>query len=358
MDGERVVLTVAGDGQPADVSRGPAPVGGIPSPANDPKVETVFQFNAGQNSAAPDQLVASFRNFGGPGAVLKIENGFSHPVIYDAFIIAKRGQDLAIAPTSICPVAAGKIGVESWDGSVRGIIIAKVREPPGDEMRCSGQSGLSGASTSVEPNVCMGGAPDAPVQVQLRVDPATGKALGAQVEWRLRDAAGGQWAPTLTLYFPMQGEQVGGLPVSAVVGALAPDDPAPSAKAASIVLIADGVEAVRRPWRMYAQRRSQDADVPAGAKPVAFFGAIPFPLRAQNGDADPQMAALFAAIGEGKVRQLEVKVEGDDGTIIGQAKYALSPSPVRDQALVSAALRDAEAKAAAPGHCARPKDSR
>jgi hypothetical protein len=139
-----------------------------------------------------------------------------------------------------------------------------------------------------------------------------------------------------------------------VVFAIASDDPPPTAKTASIVLLADGVEAVRRPWRLYAERRAHMGDVPAGAKPVAFYGAIPFVLRAQDGSVDPQLAALFAAIGDGKVKQIEVKVEGDDGSIIGRAVYSLSPVSVRDPSLVAAALRDAIAKSAEPGHCARP----
>ena len=350
-DGERVVLAVGGEGRPTVVSRGAADA--LPAPANDTHVETVFQARVPANTAPLDELVASFRSFGARGAALRVENGFAHPIIYDADIITRRGENLVISRTSICPVGPKAVGLESWSGPVTGVIVSNPREPGGDDLHCSGDSGLV-AAPSITPNVCIGGDRDAPLQVRLYVDPATGERLNAEAAWTLRDPAGGEFAPSLLLVFPMQKALVADRPTLSVVLALVSETTPPAAKTVSIVLVADGREAARRPWQLYAQERAKPSSPPAGAKPTAFFGSVPFPLRAQDGSPDPQLASLYAAIGDGRVKQLEVRIEGDDGTLIAHATFSLSSPAVRNGDMLAAALHDAEARSVAPGHCSKP----
>ncbi len=354
-DGERLVLSIDDKGAPKIVTRGSAPkdASTLP-PVNDTRVETAFHVRAPPISAEPDTLVATFQAFGPQGATLKIENGFAHPIIYDAQIIRAQGQDLVASSTSICPVRAKGLGVEAWGGSVAGIILSNPREPPGDDMHCSGDAGLIAGGPPGKSNICIGEAKDSPVQVRLSVDPSTGDRLGAEATWILRDRRGGEMAPMLMLGFPMQNEIVAGRPVNAGVLAVASVDPKPTSKAASIVILADGVEAVRRPWRLYSQRLESLGQAPPGSRPVAFVGMVPFPLYSESGSADPQLAALYAAIGDGRVRRLDVRVEGDDGVMLSHASFALSSQDIRNADRVAAALHDADGKRAAPGHCAAP----
>ena len=354
-DGERVALEPEGGGPPKVLTRGAATKQAVSGPpVNDTRVETTGSFTAPPISAAPDTLVATFHGFGAQGATVTVENGFAHPIIYDAAIVVRRGRDLVVSNTSICPIRARSTGVESWGGLVTGIILSNPREPPGDDMHCSGGSGLVAGGPPAQPNICTGEVKGSPIQVSLYVDPTTGARLGAEATWVMRE--GREGTPIIMLDYPMQNERVAGRPTGVSVTAMASLDPPTTSKAASIVLLADGVEATRRPWRMYAQRlASPDSKLPSGTSPVAFVGIVPFPLRSQDGSADPQLAALFAAIGDGRVKQLEVRVEGDDGVLISHGVFSISSQDIRNGDLATAALRDAEAKLAAPGHCARPR---
>ncbi len=347
LDGERVVIRVNDQGQAREAARGPIPKeAAIVAPWNDNKVETVVKVTASASTAAPDEIVAMFQVFGPRGAVLRVENGFDHPLIYDASVIVREGQNRVIRRTTICPIAAGKVGFESWPAGTEGVIIYNPRPPPDGDMRCTGETGLS-TDFADRPNVCIGAPKGSPIQVTLFVDPRSGTRLSADAEWRLGDPARG---PTLGVEFPMQQATVASYPISVVVLAVVATDPPPSSKTASIVLAADGVEVERKPWRMFNQNRS--APPPPGAKAVAFVGAVPFPARAQDGSVDPALQSLFMAIGRGQVKTLEVTIQGDDGAVLGHAAFALASADIRNQALVDAALREAERKAAEPSHCA------
>jgi hypothetical protein len=355
-DGEQVVMQVGKDGGLTAISRGPAP-DNLPPPSNDPKVETLFQARGLTLTVAPNTVLASFKSFGARGVVLHVENGFDHPIIYDAYIAGRRAGQLIVKQTTICPVRAHGGSFESWGPGVLGIVISNVREPPGDDMHCSGDSGLvTGAATN--PNVCQGGDRDSVVQVMLRVDPATGASRDADAVWSPRSVEKAQ-LPLVRIYFPLTRGVVGGQPSQMVVAAMVSTERGlPKAKTAAIVLIADGVEAARRPWRMYASQLASleraVAAAPPGSRPVGFFGLIPAPLRADDGTPDPQLERLFTAIGEGKVHRLEVRVDGDDGGVIEQATFDLSSAEIRDAAKVGAALSQAQALAQAPEHCRPP----
>lgn len=348
-DKERLVLSVS-YGEPVVVSKGTAPDDAY-LPALDSRVETVESAHVGRKfEAAPGTLVASFRNLGAKGAVLEIENGLDHPILYDAEIVENGPDGPRYSSTTICPVLAGRIGIESWPGRVRGVVISNVRTPPPGDMRCTGGKGLVNEQGLSPANQCTSGKLGDAVRVDLSVDPVTGERRGALAAWTLGDLASG---PSLVFLFPMQGELVAGRPTGLQVMAIVSAQPPPAATQAEIVLLADGREAARRPWKLYAQQRAALGAAPAGGKPVAFVGIVPFPLRTETGEIQPEMAALFAAVGDGRVKSIEVRVVGNDGSVLGRAVRVLEPAAIRDPVQVGAALRAAEAMAAAPGHCAK-----
>jgi hypothetical protein len=359
-DGEQMVLRADPDGRPVVVSRQIGVAPSTPAPSADTKVEDIYRARlGGPLKAVPGTLVASFNSFGAQGVVLRVDNGLGQTVLYDASIVTRRGEMFSVTPSSICPVAAGHVGVESWGPNVVGVVISNVRTPPAGNVRCSEGSGLVAHTNAANPNICRGGAQDAGIEVDLEVDPATGNPMNARAVWNPRAQSSAQFAPRLGLDYPMQNGVVGGLPTAAVALAIVDlRGPRPTAKTATIVLAADGVEADRRPWQLYAKQLASLDQAPPGRKPVAFAGAIPFPLRGPDGGADPKLQQLFSTIGAGKVRRLEMRAEGDDGSLLSRGEFDLTSNDIRDTGKVAAALQDALAKAKAPDHCAPPPPPR
>ena len=350
-DGQQAVLRIGAE-RLIVVSRADGVSADIPPPSNDTRVEDLFHVQAHALTAGPDTLVATFKSFPGRGVVLKVENGFAHPVIYDVWTVTRRGDGFSVARTSICPIRAHLGDFESWGPNVAAVVISNAREPPGDDMHCSGDSGLVNSAVT-DPSICRG--EDGPIEVDLSVDPATGNSIRADAVWTPKPSDKTP-NPQIRFYFPLINGAVAAMPANAAVGAMVPTgEGRPKAKSASIVLTADGAEAARRPWRMYAsQMAALDqtlANAPPGSRRVAFFGAVPFPLRGPDGTPDPNLERLFTAIGGGKVRQLVVRVEGDDGSVIEQAAFDLSAVEIRDSGKVLAALRQAQALSQAPDHC-------
>ena len=352
-DGQQAVLRIGAKGRLTVVSRADGVSADIPPPSNDTKVESLFHVQSNPLTAGPETLVATFKSFPGRGVVLKVENGFDHPVIYDAWTVTRRGDAYSVARTSVCPIRAHLGDFESWGPNVTAVVISNAREPPGDDLHCSGDSGLVNSAVA-NPNVCRGG-DGGPIEVDLSVDPASGEPVRADAVWTPHPSDKTPM-PQIRLYFPLINGVVAGNPVNAAVGAMvATDKRRPKASSAAIALIADGVEAARRPWRMYASQMASLeqalATAPPGRRPVGFFGVVPFSMRGVDGAPDPNLERLFTAIGAGKVRQLTVRVEGDDGSVIEQAVFDLSPAEIRDNGKVLAALHQAETLSRAPDHC-------
>ena len=349
--GEQVELRVDGDGTTVAGPRSAlSPAEAIPEAPVEPKIETL-QHAAGP-PAASGRLVAAFQSFGGKSGVLRVANGLDHPVLYDAATLTRRGTQLVVTTTSICPVVSRGVGTEVWGGAVEGVLVYNVREPPHGDLSCSRGSGLNAAPALTPANICTSDSAEGSIVVRLAVDPVSGTEREREALWVLKDAAAGPLSPRTTLVFPMQREEVARRPIGLQVLAFVDLQAPPRSKSASIVLLADGVEIRRRPWRLYADRGHAPAAAP-NRRPVAFAGSVPFPLREQGGGLDPQLQTLFARIGDGQVARLEVRVEGDDGARIGQAGYDLRSTPLRDPALIAAAARRAADAARSPGHCAK-----
>jgi hypothetical protein len=69
---------------------------------------------AGRMAAPPRNglRIAFVQIDGRPDMMLRVANGFDRPVVYKASIRA-RGEATG-APTTVCPVRAGKAGLEGW----------------------------------------------------------------------------------------------------------------------------------------------------------------------------------------------------------------------------------------------------
>ena len=352
VDGDRVILTVDAAGEMKASQKTRAADESLHAPQADPRVETLGVRIVGANSAEAGTAVATFRNYGPRGGTLKVESGFDHPVIYDAAILVRRGRSVVAERTSICPVIAHGVGEEAWGEPIEGVVIYGLREPAKGDLSCSNGSGLTAAAVDPHPrNVCVGEVPGSALSVRLFVDPATGAEQSAEAVWTLRGASPFE-GPWLMLDYPMQKGVVGARPFGMQVVAGASLSPPPKAKSASIVVLADGVEAARLPWRLFSDRRAASGSIPAGAQAVGFYGVIPF-SRTDLTEAPTSLVELYARIGDGSARRVEVRVVGDDGSVLSKASYALQPAAVNDTRAIAAALAAARARAAGPSHCAQ-----
>jgi hypothetical protein len=123
-------------------------------------------------------------------------------------------------------------------------------------------------------------------------------------------------------------------------------NPRPKSKTADVVLLYNGAEVVRRPWRMFATNMAAPPPT-SGPAPTGFFGLIPF-APASDPAADQSLRRFLATVGR-EPGTLEVRVVGDAGEVFGDANYPVGAStPITDQSQVDAAL--AKVRAAAKTH--------
>jgi hypothetical protein len=291
-------------------------------------------------------------------STLKIENGFDHPIAYVATVVARRGNQTLTKVSSTCPVRARSSSYETWPDRLDAIAIDSFRALGPNDLACNGASTLSLAPRPPVPppadiNACNAGSPVAgppPIGVRFEVSSDTGQVRSRSASWGVSSLAGGPM-PTLILDYPVQGDTAAADPDHLSVFEAMAMKPRPPSPTAEIVIIANGVERARRPWGLYAQEMTK---LDQGAQvPELFVGLIPISPTGAEGQPDPAIPRLLAEIGSGEVKMLEVDVVGAKGGIMDRHRFALGASPVHDAALLTPLLRQAELKAAAPGHCAR-----
>lgn len=126
MTGQRAVLRLDAKGQPslADVE-----TGRIGKAASDGK-ETYKGAGAGKLAVALDASVEKRQS------VLKVWNGLTRPITYQAEITALRGGKLMKRMSAICTVAAGGVGYEVWPDPVISVTLSKFAETPADPQAC------------------------------------------------------------------------------------------------------------------------------------------------------------------------------------------------------------------------------
>ena len=349
--GEKVQLTLSPTNGAKAISRGP--VGTIPDSVRqwENGVEVLKPMTGVGPKPAADMLTASLWSSDADGARLTVANGYSYPVIYNAFLVGKRNGQTYYRPTSICPIRPGQVGVESWPERIDGVVMANVHAIDPDHMACNDGSALSLAAAPAKDNAiysCDAGRimdPTAPVSVSVEVDSA-GSVRATSAAWSLASGSPLK-APAIILDYPLLGNVASPTPHGLAVFAAIGLNPAPKAKAATVTLILNGGQKVSRPWRLYAK---QMADLPTetARRPVAFAGVIPFVPNTKAGD--PDLAALLNAVGK-EGTTIEVRIVGDDGMVLSDGNYGAGRAPVRSTAVIDPLLSQALAKAKTPTQC-------
>ena len=352
--GERVEVTVGQGDAPIAGARGPLPADAaatLPHPDN--SYERTVPLSVHGPAPTLGRLVFELVSDAQNGARLIVLNGYDAPMIYTADLVFDHGGQRWYLPTSICPLRPGGAGLESWGNDVAAIAITGVRQVDAAHMACN-----DGSLLSVQPT------PTAERYACTSADPAAGP-LPAFAVTLVVDGAGlasfqgARWtlsrpdishSPAIAFDYAMEGNGVTpgarGADVFAMV-AFAPTPP--KARTADIVVLFNGAEVARRPWRMYAQNMAamaQNAD-PA-RRPAGFFGVIP--IQATDAAADAPLRRLLGTVGDAP-GTLQVRIVGDDGSVLADASYDVANPPIHDQALVSAAVQRAQALAKTPSQC-------
>lgn len=126
MTGQRAVIRLDDAGRPSldDVE-----AGRIGKAVADGK-ETYKGAGAGKLAFALDASVEKRQS------ILKIWNGLTRPVAYEAEITALRGGKLMKKMSTICTVPAGAVGYEVWPDPVISVTLTKFAETPADKHVC------------------------------------------------------------------------------------------------------------------------------------------------------------------------------------------------------------------------------
>ena len=126
MTGQRAVIRLDEAGRPSldDVE-----AGRIGKAVSDGK-ETYKGAGAGKLAFALDASVEKRQS------ILKIWNGLTRPVAYEAEITALRGGKLMKKMSTICTVPAGAVGYEVWPDPVISVTLSKFAETPADKHVC------------------------------------------------------------------------------------------------------------------------------------------------------------------------------------------------------------------------------
>ncbi|WP_312162412.1 hypothetical protein [Phenylobacterium sp.] len=69
-------------------------------------------------------------------SILKVWNGLTRPLAYEAEITALRGGKLMKRMSTICTVPAGAVGYEVWPDPVISVTLSKFAETPADQHVC------------------------------------------------------------------------------------------------------------------------------------------------------------------------------------------------------------------------------
>ena len=126
MSGQRAVLRLDAAGAPSLTA---VEAGRIGMASADGK-ETYKGAGAGKLAFALDASLEKRQS------VLKIWNGLTRPVAYEAEITALRGGKLMRKKSTICTVPAGQVGYEVWPDPVLSVTLSKFAETPADQHVC------------------------------------------------------------------------------------------------------------------------------------------------------------------------------------------------------------------------------
>jgi hypothetical protein len=126
LTGQRAVVDMDDDGK---LKLEDVEIGRIGMAASDGK-ETYKGAGAGKLAFALDASVEKRQS------ILKIWNGLTRPLAYEAEITALRGGKLMKRMSTICTVPAGAVGYEVWPDPVISVTLSKFAETPADKHVC------------------------------------------------------------------------------------------------------------------------------------------------------------------------------------------------------------------------------
>ncbi|WP_374576787.1 hypothetical protein [Phenylobacterium sp.] len=126
MTGQRATIGLDDAGQPQLVE---VEAGRIGMAAPDGQ-ETYKGTGAGRLAFALDASVEKRQS------ILKVWNGLTRPLAYEAEITALRGGKLMKKASTICAVPAGAVGYEVWPDPVISVTLSKFAETPADQHVC------------------------------------------------------------------------------------------------------------------------------------------------------------------------------------------------------------------------------
>jgi hypothetical protein len=345
---ERVELSLDASGPPKERFRGrPTTQLAAYLPPVEASAEKLQPFYGAAPHPAAGELVATLLSNAAGGTRLIVENGYNYPIIYDAYLITLKGGQRTFHPTSICPVQAGRAGVESWPEAVVGIAMAHIQAADPAHLVCNDGSALSvtaDLSNGADAYDCNAGEllnPAAPVQISIRVD-QNGAAGRARAAWSLASATLIN-RPALVMHYDLAGDAASVAPVGLDAYVAVGLSPPPTAKTVSVHLLLDGEEKVVRPWRLYGQQMAAALAQTGAARPRAIAGMIPIVAQTPPVAADDGLRAFLAGVGRPGA-QVEVRLIGDDGALLAQAAYPADRPPVFDKAVIDPLLARAAAK--------------
>ncbi|KQW70511.1 hypothetical protein ASE17_16635 [Phenylobacterium sp. Root77] len=126
LTGQRAVIDIDDSGK---LKLEDVETGRIGMAASDGK-ETYKGAGAGKLAFALDASVEKRQS------ILKIWNGLTRPLAYEAEITALRGGKLMKRMSTICTVPAGAVGYEVWPDPVISVTLSKFAETPADKHVC------------------------------------------------------------------------------------------------------------------------------------------------------------------------------------------------------------------------------
>jgi hypothetical protein len=126
LTGQRAVIDIDDSGK---LKLEDVETGRIGMAASDGK-ETYKGASAGKLAFALDASVEKRQS------ILKIWNGLTRPLAYEAEITALRGGKLMKRMSTICTVPAGAVGYEVWPDPVISVTLSKFAETPADKHVC------------------------------------------------------------------------------------------------------------------------------------------------------------------------------------------------------------------------------
>lgn len=127
MLGQRAVFHLDGEGAPV---LSEVEAGRIDLATPDGEGETYKGPGAGKLAVALDASPEKRQS------IMKVWNGLSRPVAYEAEVAAVRGGQLMKRMVSICTVPAGGVTHEVWPDPIVSVTLSKFAETPADKFTC------------------------------------------------------------------------------------------------------------------------------------------------------------------------------------------------------------------------------